>query len=338
MAASSRSTRLTCAFCSLLLIGVAAGSLKAEPYDPLQTTQRVTSETFTLTDAKRKREIPVRFYLPQEKGPRPVVLFSHGLGGSRDNSGYIGKHLAGRGYVCIYLQHPGSDISIWRGWSAADQKASRESASNPQNWVLRIDDIKAVVGALPEWNAKQGHPLQGRVDTQRIGMSGHSFGALTTLGIVGQQFPMVRRSFAVPEVRAGICYSPSIMKAGNQQRSFSTINRPMLLMTGTKDDTAQGTTAEMRRQVYPAMPTSIDRYELVLDGGTHFAFSENKVRLAGMGDGERNPNHHRVIVALTTAFWDTYLRDDAEAKAWLQGKSPRQVMEKGDAWQFATAN
>src|SRR4051812_40026410 len=76
-------------------------------------------ETFTLDwkDAKRKdREVPVRLYVPQKaKGPRPVVIFSHGLGGSRDNAAYLGKHWASHGFVCVYVQHRGSDELVWKG-------------------------------------------------------------------------------------------------------------------------------------------------------------------------------------------------------------------------------
>ena len=51
------------------------------------------------------------------------------------------------------------------------------------------------------------------------------------------------------------------------------------------------------------------------------------------GDMEkRNPNHHRVILALSTAFWDAWLRDDAAAKAWLNGDGPKTVLEKDDLW------
>jgi len=42
-----------------------------------------------------------------------------------------------------------------------------------------------------------------------------------------------------------------------------------------------------------------------------------------------------VILALSTAFWDAYLRGDAEALAWLNGSSPRSVMEADDRWQFS---
>ena len=54
------------------------------------------------------------------------------------------------------------------------------------------------------------------------------------------------------------------------------------------------------------------------------------------GDREpRKPNHHRVILALSTAFWDAYLRGDAAALAWLTGAGPRSVMEPADQWQFS---
>ena len=51
------------------------------------------------------------------------------------------------------------------------------------------------------------------------------------------------------------------------------------------------------------------------------------------GDGERrNPNHHRVILALSTGFWDAYLQDNKDALAWLNGTGPRSVMEPADDW------
>ena len=42
------------------------------------------------------------------------------------------------------------------------------------------------------------------------------------------------------------------------------------------------------------------------------------------------PNHHRVMLALSTAFWYTYLRDDVSAKKWLNGDGPESLLEKGD--------
>jgi hypothetical protein len=68
----------------------------------------------------------------------------------------------------------------------------------------------------------------------------------------------------------------------------------------------------------------------VLEGAQHSAFGDRVL----MGERlERNPNHHKVILALSTAFWDSYLQDDAAARAWLDGDGPRSVMEVKDRWQ-----
>jgi hypothetical protein len=46
----------------------------------------------------------------------------------------------------------------------------------------------------------------------------------------------------------------------------------------------------------------------------------------------RNPNHHKVILGVSTAFWDAFLRQDPAAKEWLNGKGPRSIMEPKDTW------
>ena len=68
---------------------------------------------------------------------------------------------------------------------------------------------------------------------------------------------------------------------------------------------------------------------MVLNNAEHSAFTDRPLP----GDTQpRNPNHHRVILALSTAFWDAYLENNAQAKAWLAGDGPRGVMEKEDQW------
>jgi predicted dienelactone hydrolase len=57
----------------------------------------------SIYDSARKCAIPIRVYLDQSHGPKPVILFSHGLGGSRENNGFLGKYWAAKGYVSIPL-------------------------------------------------------------------------------------------------------------------------------------------------------------------------------------------------------------------------------------------
>jgi hypothetical protein len=112
------------------------------------------------------------------------------------------------------------------------------------------------------------------------------------------------------------------------------VKLPWLLMTGTKDvarigGMTLGGDLDSRLGVYPALPPG-DKYELVLKDAEHGAFSERA--LPGEGR-QQNPNHHRAILALSTAFWDAFLKGDAEAKAWLNGEGARSVLEKDDRWQ-----
>lgn len=87
-------------------------------YDPAAVSEGSAAETLelTVTDSGRNRQIPVRVVLPCPRPirPAPVILFSHGLGGSRQSSQYLGDHWAARGYVVVCPQHHGSDEAVWQ--------------------------------------------------------------------------------------------------------------------------------------------------------------------------------------------------------------------------------
>ena len=179
-------------------------------------------------------------------------------------------------------------------------------------------------------NRSEQSPLAGRLDLQHVGMSGHSFGAVTTEAVSGEKFPIAGTRWTDARIKAAVAFSPSVPKRGNAAEAFGPVKIPWLLMTGTKDNAPIGRAdAASRRLVYPALPPG-GKYELVLDKAEHSAFTDRALP----GDAEkRNPNHHRVILAVSTAFWDAYLKNQSEAKAWLDGSGPRSVLETKDTWQ-----
>lgn len=321
-----------------LMIALSARIAAAE-YDPLtieaqaDRTGRVID--FTITDADRNREIPIKVYLPANEEPAPVVLFSHGLGGSREGNAFMGEHWSDRGYVCVFLQHPGSDDSVWRGVGLGQRMQAMNAAASLENFLLRADDVPAVIDQLEVWNAQDGHDLLGRMDLTHIGMSGHSFGAHTTQAVSGQTFPLVGQQYTDGRIAAAVAFSPSAPARGDAGQAFGSVSIPWLLMTGTNDTSPIGNaTVESRMNVYPHLPAEVAHYELVLHEAEHSAFTERALP----GDREeRNPNHHRAILALSTAFWDAYLRGDAEALHWLDGDQARTVLEADDRWQLTPA-
>jgi predicted dienelactone hydrolase len=306
--------------------GPATGS-----YDPLAISPEVAIQPvdFTVHDQARQRDIPIRVYLPVAKAPAAVVLFSHGLGGTRAGCTYLGEHWAARGYVAVFLQHPGSDDSVWKNQPARERMAAMNRAASGQNFMLRVKDVPAVLDQLEAWHTSKDHPLSGRLDLSRIGMSGHSFGAVTTEAVSGQSFAG-RTLFTDPRIRAALAFSPSSPRRGKPATAFRSVKIPWLLMTGTKDVAAIGNAdLASRLAVYPALPG--EKYELVLHNGEHSAFTD---RALPGETGQRNPNHHRAILAISTAFWDTCLRGLEPARAWLQGKGPDGVLQEKDRWQF----
>jgi predicted dienelactone hydrolase len=307
--------------------------ISAAEYDPLGVAEAFESSTedVTIQDKIRDREIPIRVHLPEMKEAAPVVLFSHGLGGSRKGSSYLGKHWSARGYVAVFMQHLGSDESVWKGVPVHQRMGAMKEAPSQQNTLARFQDVPAVLDQLEKWNEDRSHPFAGRFDMDKVGMAGHSYGAKTTQALSGESFGRAGSRFTDERIKAALVLSPSIPRRGDPKDALAEVKIPWMLMTGRKDDSPidKSVTPESRMAVYPALPIGNDKYELVLHDGQHSAFSDGRER---RGRTARNPNHHRAILALSTAFWDSHLCDDVAACKWLHGAQVRRVLEVGDRW------
>jgi predicted dienelactone hydrolase len=297
----------------VLVILAIAGHVHAQTnsYDPLAVDPAFHPAHVDLTvhDADRQRDIPLRIYLPAGTAPAPVVLFSHGLGGTREGSAFLGEHWAARGFVAVFLQHPGSDDSVWKGKPQPARMQSMNQAISLKNLLLRVQDVPVVLDQLELWNINKSNSLAGRLDMKKVGMSGHSFGAVTTEALSGQTLPAYAQSLTDSRIQAAVVFSPSSPRALSANEAFATVKIPWLLMTGTKDIAPIGNVdMKSRLAVYPALHGA-PKYELVLNNAEHSVFTE---RALPGEHGPRNPNHHRVILALSTAFWDAYLRGLAQ--------------------------
>src|SRR4029078_12048701 len=199
------------------------------------------------------------------------------------------------------------------------------------NFMLRVKDIPVVLDQLDLWSKNANHALAGRLDLNKIGMSGHSVGAVNTQAVSGQTFPLGGTSLTDKRIKAAIAFSPSSpRKSVDPKQAFGAVTIPWMLMTGTKDVAPIGDQdVKSRLAVFSALPPG-GKCEVVLDNSEHSVFTERPLP----GDKEkRNPNYHRVILALSTAFWSAYLRDDAQEKAWLDGDGPKSVLEHGDKFE-----
>ena len=107
------------------------------------------------------------------KGPFPLVAFSHGNQGVRDQSPFLTEHLARHGYVVVSPDHVGNTTTTY--------DANLTGAIT----IWRPGDIKAAIDRIAKPEAGDPAWLKGLADTTKVGMTGHSFGGYTTLATAG---------------------------------------------------------------------------------------------------------------------------------------------------------
>jgi len=296
---------------------VAPGAVEGLPWSQVGPCE-VTVLDQDWLDGGRRRQVPVRIYYPEsDQQPCPVVVFSHGLGGSREGYEYLGRHWASHGYVSVHLQHIGSDTAVWQG-SQDPMGDMRRAAARPANAINRPLDVRFALDRLAVVNAQDG-VLRGKLDMAHVGMAGHSFGAYTTLAAAGQVFATRgdrQVTLSDPRIKAAIPMSAPVPSRGSLDTAFGAIAIPCLHMTGTLDDSLiNETRAAQRRLPFDHSPGP-DKYLVTFEGGDHMIFSGRGRRANRPGDAL----FQGLIRTVTTAFWNAYLRDDADAKAWLTGE------------------
>jgi len=104
---------------------------------------------------------------PVSPGEHPVVLFSHGMGGTDRAQAWLGAALAERGAITVAINHPNST------WGNFDMSKGIE------HWT-RAQDMRAALDAVLNIPA-----FSGSLDTSRVMAAGFSYGGWTALSLGG---------------------------------------------------------------------------------------------------------------------------------------------------------
>ena len=268
---------------------------------------RVTVGYGEWRDAGRNRTIPYKLYVPDGPGPFAVVVHSHGLGGSREGSTYILEQVAAAGFVVFALQHPGSDTAIPGRADVLETRGRLGLATTLGEAArLRYGDLPFAVRQIDAMQTAAG-PARGKLDLQRIGMSGHSFGALSTLVAAGQAVARAPvDGWREPRLRAAIVYSPNKPMLMDARTALAAVTIPMLHFTGTEDRTRFDLekTPWERTAAFQAIDRA-DQFLVVLTGGDHMIFNGQRATRSPTPEA-----HRRLIVDETIRFWRAYLAGD----------------------------
>ena len=204
------------------------------------------------TDRRRDRAVPAKIYFPRSgAGPFPLIIFSHGTGGSRAGYAFLGEHWASHGYASLHVQHLGSDQAVWQR-QPDPMKRMKAAAENPENATNRPGDVSFAIDQMELLQAGDS-PLAGRLDLTRVGLAGHSFGAHTALAVAGQLLlgpDGQELSLGDSRVKAAIAMSPQAPRRIElAERLYQPIKIPCFHMTGVHDESPLGLTSVADRRV-----------------------------------------------------------------------------------------
>ncbi len=228
------------------------------PVAPDADLEGLTVSAYPLLGESRHPSAVSHDDAPAARGPFPLVVFSHGNGGNRMQSVFLTEALAAAGFVVASPDHVGNTTAEV-GLGAGIGPAQVQSA------VDRPLDIELVIDRLLAVSADPADPLSGRVDPERIGVTGHSFGGLTSLlvALATGGEPYDARIDAI---------APLAPASGTiDDKALGTITVPMLVMGGTLDTTTP---------VDPNVDRPFDlvgsriAYRAVLRDANHLSFSD----------------------------------------------------------------
>ncbi|HTZ34554.1 MAG TPA: hypothetical protein VMB84_00935, partial [Stellaceae bacterium] len=263
----------------------------------------------------------------------PVILLSHGNGGTAQSLSWFAAGMAARGYIVAGVNHPGN--------SALEPKTVQGSTL----WSQRARDLSVVLDAL-----LADAPFARRLDPARVGAAGYSLGGYTVIALAGgiaapavfgiscggckppPEFPDlvertealrradpacaaalrdVRASVREPRVRAVFAIAPGLAQVVTSE-SLAAITLPVAIVAGAGDTVVP---PEFNAKVYAAQ---IPHAELTIVPGAvgHLTFVDlctaagriTAPRLCVDAPGVDRAAIHAATIAHATEFFGANLR------------------------------
>ena len=214
---------------------LAAHSMALYPLHGSAATAGFQTYDIDWFDDVRERAVPIRLYQPNEATvttPVPLIIFSHGIGGSRLGYSYLGRYWASHGLASLHVQHVGSDNSVWFG-NPFNLVSRLQEAAQAKEALNRVFDLRFALTRL------FNDPLGQTMRSDQIIAAGHSYGANTTLLASGARVSQDNIPVDLGDARitAAIVISAPRFYGQNAVNSIlEPVRLPTLHITATEDN------------------------------------------------------------------------------------------------------
>ncbi len=271
----------------------------------------------------------------------PVLVFGPRWGGERTQNTALAEELASHGYVVAALDRPGNssrvlqrDGEVVRGREDLDGPEPESATARIAWWNRRLEiwaaDDEFVLNMLAARNADGADRMHGRLDTERAGAFGHSFGGAAALRLCGRD-PRIKAAVNLDGYTFGALANRTGAEPVMIVYEQVTADRKRELLRerppGSVDD-------ELDRADNASVDVNLGRYgglRLYVRGTQHMDFSDQPLLPPlhrGQFTGPIAPRRVDAIVrAAVLEFFDQALRGKA-APALEPGAFPEVAVER----------
>ena len=199
------------------------------PVDPADAQTSPLTEYFLVEGLGLPSEVAVDELPVSGRSGQTLLVFSHGYQSIHIQSFGLMEALASHGFIVISAEHTGNA-------QASPTDSFDEAAAN------RVPDVSYLIDMMFARNLDPNDPFYGRIDERGVGVLGHSFGAMTAIGMASGwagAMPDPRVSAIAPisavidgEMQSDEREGPN---SGFTEEQLSSITIPVMLIGGTED-------------------------------------------------------------------------------------------------------
>ncbi len=260
-----------------------------------------------------------------EDAPWPLLVFSHGYGGSGLGAVFFTEALAARGWIVACPDHhdPDSAVRIRTGQEkdldrlALLRHAREITASSPEDrdkYLYRLDEMQLALDGL-----LASDPFGKLIDRDRMAVGGHSLGGFTALGLCGT-IPERRDS----RLRAVLLFSTGAGAYLFRDQELAAVRMPSMIFMGEREkEQRRGdqTMSDLSARIYRNL--AAPKYFLEVKGASHFSFNnrfENNARTRLLSGTE---TQFEVIRRYAIAFLEKHVAGRKTADRVLESSDPQ---------------